>query len=116
MPLNDLYHENGVADARAQHARSPALRAEHAAEVVRITDRIQSERASNAAVVPYADRFEVYRADEVQVTSTQFTGGDWRWRLTDAAANTLVEGRGYTSKGACVVAVSCLRDRAGAAS
>jgi uncharacterized protein YegP (UPF0339 family) len=115
MSLNHLYHEHGVATTLAQHADSAELRAEHTAEGIRIDDRIRSKRNGRAAVTAQADRFEVFRADEVQVTSTQFAGGDWRWRLADAADNTLVEGGGYPSKGACVVAVSYLRDRASSA-
>ncbi len=116
MPLNKLYHENGVAKTLAQHGCTARLRAQHAAEDVLINGRIQSERAGNAAVASYADRFEVFRTEEVSVSSTQFAGGDWHWRLADAANNTLVEGGGYPSKGACVVAVSYLRDRASSAS
>ena len=116
MPLNRLYHDHGVAQTLAQHASTVGLRAMHAADAIVIDDRIQSNQASHTAVSAYADRFEVFRADEVQVTSTKFAGGDWRWRLADAADNTLVEGGGYPSKGACIVAVSFLRDRASSAS
>jgi len=116
MTLNQLYHEQGVAQTRAQHASSAGLQAEHQAAGVLIDHRIRSKQSSHAAVAAHADRFEVFRADEVQVTSTQFAGGDWRWRLSDAADNTLVESGGYPSKGACVAAVSYLRDRASSAS
>lgn len=116
MSLNKLYHDNGVAQALAHHASSVGLRAEHAAESILIDNRIRSKQSGNAVVAAQADRFEVFRADEVQVTSTQFAGGDWRWRLADAADKTLVEGGGYRSKGACVKAVAFLRDRASSAS
>ncbi len=113
MPLNQLYHDHGVAQTRAKHAGSVALRAEHAAEALRVDQRITTNRVGKApALAPSVDRFEVYRADEVQITSTQFVGGDWRWRLADATDNTLVEGGGYRSERACLLAVSLLRDRA----
>lgn len=115
MLLNQLYHDHGVAQALAQHASSAGLRAEHAAEGILIDSRIRSKQAGRAAVASISDRFEVFRADEVQVTSTQFAGGDWRWRLADAADNTLVEGGGYRSKRACAKAVAVLRERAFAA-
>lgn len=54
-------------------------------------------------------RFEVYRADEFRTSSTMLAGGDWRWRLADAAGLTLVEGGGYRSEGACRQAVALLR-------
>lgn len=117
MPINQLYHDHGVADTLAQHTATLGSRAAHAAEATLINDRIQSKRTSDdGAVVPYADRFEVFRTEEVQVTSTQFAGGDWRWRLADAVDETLVEGGGYRSKRACDKAVKFLRDRAGSAS
>lgn len=117
MPLNQLYHDHGVARTRAQHSGTTALRAEHAAEAVRAGERLLTKRAGRAlAVAPTSDKFEVFRADEVQVSSTQFAGGDWRWRLSDREGKTLVEGGGYRSERACQVAVSLLRDRAFAAS
>ncbi|MGX7951426.1 hypothetical protein ACWPM1_02560 [Tsuneonella sp. HG249] len=117
MTLNQLYHDHGVAQTRAQHASTAVLRAEHAAEARRVDHRIRTNGAGMASVVaPSADKFEIYRAEEVQVTSTQFVGGDWRWRLTDVDNRTLVEGGGYRSERACRVAVSLLRDRARLAS
>lgn len=116
MTLNQLYHDRGVAKTRAQHAGTAALRAEHAAEALLADHLIRTRRVGPAKKFePSADRFEVYRSDEVQVSSNQFVGGDWRWRLTDAADSTLVEGGGYQSERACLVAVSLLRERANSA-
>ena len=116
MPLNQLYHDMGVAQTQAQHAGTVGLRAKHVAEAGRADHRIRVHQADHATpVAPYADRFEVFRADEVRVTSTQFVGGDWCWRLADSAGVTLVEGYGYRSERACLIAVSLLRERANSA-
>lgn len=113
MALNQLYHDHGVARTLAQHAKSPTARVEHAAEAGRVSERIDTERFGTGTVgARSSDKFDVFRASEVRITSTQFAGGDWRWRLTDGAGNTLVEGGGYRSKRACLLAVSLLRDRA----
>lgn len=117
MPLNQLYHDHGVARTRAQHAGTADLRAQNAAEAQQVDHRIRRKRAERAPVAaPSAASFEVFRADEVHVTSTQFSGGDWRWRLADLDNVTLVEGGGYRSERACRAAVSLLRNRASSAS
>jgi uncharacterized protein YegP (UPF0339 family) len=54
-------------------------------------------------------RFEVYRADEVKTSSTLFAGGDWRWQLSDAAGQILVEAGGYRSEDECRQAVALLQ-------
>lgn len=116
MTLNQLYHDHDVAQTRAQHSGPIVVRAEHADEAARVDHSIRTKRAGQAATIaPTTDRFEVFRADEVQVTSTQFAGGDWRWRLAGATGETLVEGGGYRSERACLIAVSLLRDRANSA-
>lgn len=56
-----------------------------------------------------ACRFEVYRADQVRLTATQFSGGDWRWRLLDKAGQILVEAGGYPSEEKCREAVAVLK-------
>lgn len=113
LPLNQLYHDHGVARTLAQHSVSASARIESAAEALRVGERIRSERVASVPVRALGlDKFEVFRASEVRLTSTQFGGGDWRWRLIDAANKTLVEGGGYRSKRACVLAVSLLRERA----
>jgi uncharacterized protein YegP (UPF0339 family) len=53
--------------------------------------------------------FEVFRAEEVSMTSTLFSGGDWRWRLRSPAGATLAKGDGYKSERACRIAVMALR-------
>jgi uncharacterized protein YegP (UPF0339 family) len=57
-------------------------------------------------VRPY---FEIYRADEVSLTSTLFGGGDWRWRLCAAVGVVTAEGGGYSTELACKTAVASLR-------
>ena len=113
MILNQLYHDLGVAQTRAEHSETVDSRAKHAFEVLRAEHRIRTNPAVKAAsVAPTADKFEVFRADEVQVTSTQFAGGDWRWRLADATGQTLVQGGGYGSERSCRAAVTLLRGHA----
>jgi uncharacterized protein YegP (UPF0339 family) len=99
-----------------RRASNVGARTDHAAEVAPTTNQSPSRQAPLTTLTACDDRFEVFRADEVQVTSTRFAGGDWRWRLADAADNTLAKGSGYTSRQACEAAVSNLRDRAGSAS
>lgn len=53
--------------------------------------------------------FNVFRADRVSVTSTQFAGGDWRWRLSDHEGTTLVEAGGYRNEAHCRKAVTMLK-------
>jgi uncharacterized protein YegP (UPF0339 family) len=59
-----------------------------------------------------ACRFEVYRSDKVSLTSTQFAGGDWHWRLCDDSGRTLVDAGGYRDERLCRDAVAILRERA----
>jgi uncharacterized protein YegP (UPF0339 family) len=60
--------------------------------------------------------FDVYRADEVRMTSTQFCGGDWHWRLSDADGLILLDTGGYANERACRGAVAILQENAGWAS
>ena len=53
--------------------------------------------------------FEIYRADEVSLTSTLFGGGDWRWRLCAAVGVVTAQGGGYATELACKTAVASLR-------
>jgi uncharacterized protein YegP (UPF0339 family) len=57
-------------------------------------------------------RFEVYRTDEVRMTSIHFAGGDWHWRLCDEAGQVLVDAGGYRNEPDCRAAVALLKDRA----
>lgn len=59
--------------------------------------------------------FEVYRTDEMKVSSTRFCGGDWHWCLIDAAGRTLIEAGGYRTEERCREAVTILQNRAGVA-
>jgi uncharacterized protein YegP (UPF0339 family) len=69
---------------------------------------IEAERRSSATH-PY---FEIYRANEVSLTSTLFGGGDWRWRLCAAAGVVTANGGGYSTESACKSAVAALRSAA----
>jgi uncharacterized protein YegP (UPF0339 family) len=68
--------------------------------------------ASREEVPPH---FDVYRADEMKISSTRFCGGDWHWRLIDAAGCTLVEAGGYRTEEKCREAATILQRRAGCA-
>jgi len=56
--------------------------------------------------------FSVFRADSISVTSTQFAGGDWRWRLSDHEGVLLVEAGGYPHEAQCRKAVAMLQAHA----
>lgn len=56
--------------------------------------------------------FDIYRTDQVQLTSTLFGGGDWHWRLTDEAGAMLAECGGYRNRRDCLAAVDALRAEA----
>lgn len=60
-------------------------------------------------------RFEIFRADEERMTSTLFSGGDWRWRLITTDGVMLAEAAGYPNEGLCRAAVLVLKRRAATA-
>ena len=60
-------------------------------------------------------RFEIFRADERPMTSTLFSGGDWRWRLVTTDGLILAEASGYRTDGTCRAAVAVLQKRAATA-
>lgn len=60
-------------------------------------------------------RFEIFRADEKRMTSTLFSGGDWRWRLVTTEGVILAEAAGYPNEALCRAAVLVLKRRAAAA-
>jgi uncharacterized protein YegP (UPF0339 family) len=60
-------------------------------------------------------RFEIFRADERPMTSTLFSGGDWRWRLVTTDGLVLAEASGYRTENTCRAAVSVLQKRAATA-
>ena len=60
-------------------------------------------------------RFEIFRADEERMTSTLFSGGDWRWRLVTTEGVILAEAAGYPNEGLCRAAVLVLQRRAATA-
>lgn len=71
-----------------------------------------------ATQVPLAPRpegcshFDVYRTEQIRLTSTLFGGGDWHWRLTDQGGVMLAECGGYRNRRDCLAAVEALRAEA----
>lgn len=59
--------------------------------------------------------FEILRADQERMTSTLFSGGDWRWRLVTTERVILAEAAGYPNEGMCRAAVLVLKRRAATA-
>lgn len=57
-------------------------------------------------------RFEIFRADQERMTSTLFSGGDWRWRLVTTEGVMLAEAAGYPNEALCRAAVLILKRRA----
>ena len=53
-------------------------------------------------------RFEIYREDEERMTSTLFSGGDWRWQLVTGGL-ILAEASGYPNEQTCCLAVAVLQ-------
>jgi uncharacterized protein YegP (UPF0339 family) len=47
------------------------------------------------------------------MTSTQFGGGDWHWRLSDADGQVLLDTGGYASEPECRDAIAILQENAG---
>ena len=59
--------------------------------------------------------FEIFRENEERMTSTLFSGGDWRWRLVTTSGLILAEASGYPSEPTCRAAVAILQRRAATA-
>lgn len=64
---------------------------------------------------PGESRFDIYRTEQVHLTSTLFGGGDWHWRLTGQSGKVLADCGGYRDRGDCLAAVDGLRAEAQAA-
>ena len=60
-------------------------------------------------------RFEIFREDEERMTSTLFSGGDWRWQLITTGGLILAEASGYPNEQTCRMAVAVLQRRAATA-
>lgn len=56
--------------------------------------------------------FEIYRADEVRLTSILFSGGDWRWRFCSGTGVPIATSVGYPTERECAASVAALRDGA----
>lgn len=109
-------HHTGRRNA-ANQRREPAE--SHFGKLNRTATLRQEGRAATAegSIHKNAERtsckFEVYRADEVRMTSTQFGGGDWHWRLSDADGQVLLDTGGYASELECRDAIAILQENAG---
>ena len=57
-------------------------------------------------------QFEIYRADEVRMTSSLFSGGDWCWRLVSTDGGVLAEATGHPNEGTCRSALAALQRHA----
>lgn len=75
------------------------------------TAAAQSEGSENSRC-----NFDIYRSDQVRLTSTRFEGGDWHWRLADAEGSVLLDAGGYASARECLSAIAVLQENAGLAS
>lgn len=53
--------------------------------------------------------FDIYRTDQVRLTSTLVGGGDWHWRLTGASGDVLADCGGYRNQRDCLAAVGAVR-------
>ena len=60
-------------------------------------------------------RFEVYRDEEIRVSSTQFCGGAWSWRLCTPSGQILAQSRAYEREEDCQEALSQVRRHAAGA-
>jgi len=54
-------------------------------------------------------RFEVYRDEEIRVSSTQFCGGSWSWRLCSPSGKILAQSRAYEREEDCRAALTQVR-------
>lgn len=73
---------------------------------------IMPERSVGASIGPLEANgayFEIYRANEVSLTSVLFSGGDWRWRFCMASGVVTASGGGFASEADCEAAVATLR-------
>lgn len=105
---------------------SQSLRAPYAAGQRHMLQRLEHASASNDRTLDDLPEdldlaasgectFEIYREGEDRVSSTQFCGGDWRWRLVTTDGLVLAEAAGYPNQGTCEAAVQVLRKRAATA-
>lgn len=115
MTVNKLYHDRGVALVQAQCVQSSGSH-KSTDGAAPVTGGRNGDGPTSAGDAATGDSVEVFRTDEVQLTSTLFSGGDWHWRLASAAGDVLVEGCGYRSQSQCLEAVALLQGRAKSAS
>lgn len=60
--------------------------------------------------------FDIRRENEVRISSTQFCGGTWRWRLCSCDGTVLAASAEYQREEACRAALAIVRRHAGTAS
>jgi uncharacterized protein YegP (UPF0339 family) len=107
---------SGSADGRISWASGGAAEGQYLQrfEGYASNDRGDGEEPLDPAIDSEC-RFELFRCDEERMTSTLFTGGDWRWRLVTTDGLILAEAGGYPNEGMCRAAVAVLRKRAASA-
>jgi uncharacterized protein YegP (UPF0339 family) len=74
--------------------------------------QVLSVRGSPEPGVHAPCKFEIYREDEVRLSATRFSGGDWHWRLKDASGKLLLDAGGYDTEAECQDAVHLLQAEA----
>lgn len=86
------------------------------ASSIQVTDvRTVSDGIGRLSIAPRLEgcsHFDIYRTEQVHLTSTLFGGGDWHWRLTDETGAMLAECGGYRNRRDCLAAVEALRAEA----
>jgi uncharacterized protein YegP (UPF0339 family) len=56
--------------------------------------------------------FDIYRTEQLYLTSALFGGGDWHWRLTGQTGAIMADCGGYQNQADCLAAVEALRAEA----
>jgi len=70
---------------------------------------VDASSGQSANYEQLACQFEIYRAEEVRISSSRFAGGDWHWHLSGASGQILVAAGGYRDELACREAVALLQ-------
>ena len=109
-------NSSGAADGQAAWSSGGAAEGQYLQrlEGYASNDRGEADEPLDPAIDSEC-RFEVFRREGEQMSSTQFSGGDWRWRLVTTDGLILAEAGGYPNEGMCRAAVAVLRKRAASA-
>jgi len=57
-------------------------------------------------------RFEIYRDEQIRVSSTRFCGGAWSWRLCTPTGEIVAQSRAYEREQDCRAALALVRRHA----